>query len=248
MRFAVIAAVTAASGCVTLHSGTTQRIRVASTPPDAQVFLDGQLVGATPLDVTVSRRNRRPMLVIEKDGFPRHERRLRRSETWRVLDSFGIGVGLTWVSGALLVGGRERGLSFWETMAVGGIGAAPSVIDYLTGAVFAFPDRIDVDLAPKGPEWWLRVPERGPRLHEPAGLRERLSKSLSASPPGFEAAAQQAVGAVEPLSHVPLRDVEAVGQPPRSGGPRCPAACTTSRNASGSSSMAASSRHRNSMA
>ena len=45
VRLIVIAAVIAASGCVTLHSGTTQRIRVASTPPDAQVFLDGQLVG-----------------------------------------------------------------------------------------------------------------------------------------------------------------------------------------------------------
>ena len=88
MRFAVIAAVIAASGCVTLHSGTTQRIRVASTPPDAQVFLDGQLVGATPLDVTVSRRNRRPVLVVEKGGFPRHERRLRRSETWRITGIF----------------------------------------------------------------------------------------------------------------------------------------------------------------
>lgn len=79
------------------------------------------------------------MLVIEKDGFLRHERRLLRSETWRVLDSLGIAVGLAWVSGALLVGGRERGLSFWETMAVGGIGPAPGVIDYLTGAVFASP-------------------------------------------------------------------------------------------------------------
>ena len=57
----MIAAVIAVSGCVTLHSGTTQRIRVASTLPDTQVFLDGQLVGATPLDVTVSRRNRRPV-------------------------------------------------------------------------------------------------------------------------------------------------------------------------------------------
>lgn len=156
MRFVVIAAVIAVSGCVTQHSGTTQRIRVASTPPDAQVLLDGQLVGVTPLDVTVSRRNHRPVLVVEKHGFPRHERRLRRSETWRILASVGTGAGLAWVSGALIVGGHERGLSFWETMSVGGIGAAPGVIDYLTGAVFAFPDRVDVDLAS----------ERGRRLHD----------------------------------------------------------------------------------
>ena len=188
MKFAVIAAAIATSGCVTLHSGTTQRIRVASTPPDAQVFLDGQLVGATPLDVAVSRRNRRPLLVIKKDGFPRHERRLRRSETWRILDSVGTGAGLAYISGALIVRGRERGLSFWETMAVWGIGAAPGVIDYLTGAVFAFPDRVNVELAPKGPEWWLREPERARRLHEPAGLRERLSQSLSASALGLEPA------------------------------------------------------------
>ena len=36
-------------------------------------------------------------------------------------------------------------------MAVWDIGAAPSVIDYLTGTVFAFPDRVDVDLAPRAP-------------------------------------------------------------------------------------------------
>ena len=180
MRLAAIVAVIAASsGCVTLHSGTTQRIRVASTPPDAQVFLDGRPVGTTPVDVTVSRRNRRPVLVIEKDGFPRHERRLRRAETWRVLDSIGTGAALGWFSGALIAA-RTGGVTFWQTIAVWSIGAAPGVIDYLTGVVFAFPDRVDVDLAPGGLGWRLREPERGRRLREPAGLRQRLSRSLGA--------------------------------------------------------------------
>ena len=64
--------------------------------------------------------------------------------------------GAAYISCALIVGGRERWALLLGDDAGWGIGAAPSVTDYLTGAVFAFPDRINVDLAPRGPEWWLQ--------------------------------------------------------------------------------------------
>ena len=34
--------------------------------------------------------------------------------------------------------------------------ALPAAVDVLSGAVFRFPRRVDVDLAARGPEWWLR--------------------------------------------------------------------------------------------
>ena len=77
------------------------------------------------------------------------------------------------------------------------------VIEYLT--------RVDVDLAPRGPECRLREPERGRGLREPAGLPERLSRSLGASALGLEPATQQVVGPLLPAGHVPLRDLLPAG-------------------------------------
>ena len=73
------AAVITASGCVTLYGGAVQRVGVTSTPPDAQVLLDGRPVDVTPVDVTVSSRDPNPVITIEKDGFPPYRRRLQRS-------------------------------------------------------------------------------------------------------------------------------------------------------------------------
>ncbi len=67
----------ALSGC-SLSNGRTQIVRVRSVPPDAQVWLDGERVGTTPLDVEVRRRNAGPALRIEKNGFAPAERILPR--------------------------------------------------------------------------------------------------------------------------------------------------------------------------
>ena len=66
---ALAAAVLATANCATLYvNGTTQRIEVTSTPPGAEVFLDGEPVGTTPAEVVVSRRNRDRVIHIEKEG------------------------------------------------------------------------------------------------------------------------------------------------------------------------------------
>ena len=182
MRIIAIAVVViTAPGCMTLYGGATQRVRVVSTPPDAQVFLDGQPVGVTPVDVTVSRRNPRPVISIEKDGYPTYRRRPQRSDSvGRILGSVGIGAGLGFVAAIAIIGGREiddPGMAGWA------IGAMSPVIDYRSGALFKFPDRIDARLARRAPGW-LQEPERRRRerdrwLREPAGLRESLSRSLA---------------------------------------------------------------------
>ena len=71
------------------------------------------------------------------------------SARW-ILDSVGTGAALGWFSGALIAG---RGGP--------NVGAAPEGGPiYLTRAVFAFPDQVDVELVPRHPEWGLREPER----------------------------------------------------------------------------------------
>ena len=56
------------SGCATILKGKHQTIPVASTPTNADIILDGNLQGQTPIDLEV-RRKRDHLLTIEKDGF-----------------------------------------------------------------------------------------------------------------------------------------------------------------------------------
>ncbi|MDQ1832694.1 hypothetical protein [Massilia scottii] len=79
--FAMVAAALALSGCASMHSGTTQQVKVSSNPVGATVYTavkttDSQgnesvtnkvAVGVTPLTVTLSRKH--GALYVEKAGF-----------------------------------------------------------------------------------------------------------------------------------------------------------------------------------
>ena len=176
LRTAPIAAL-AAVGCATLQTnGSTQRILVSSTPPAAEVFLDGQAVGVTPVEVVVSRRAE-PVVRIEKDGFRPSEQTLRRSTSWWLLVDVGVGA---LVSIYALAHRQADGVDphFGHTAAVAA-GAAPVVLDYLTGAAFKFPPRVHAHLAQRAPGSRLREPERDRWLREPDRLRENLRRSLT---------------------------------------------------------------------
>ncbi len=56
------------SGCATVVKGTTQKIPVASDPPGADVIANGQLLGQTPIDITLQRK-RDHLVTISKDGY-----------------------------------------------------------------------------------------------------------------------------------------------------------------------------------
>lgn len=57
-----------AGGCASIVKGTTQSIPVASSPSGADVKLDGNKVGQTPLTVEVKRKTDH-LLTIEKAGY-----------------------------------------------------------------------------------------------------------------------------------------------------------------------------------
>ena len=120
----------AATGCATLQTnGSTQRIPVTSTPPAAEVLLDGQAVGVTPVEVVVSRRAEHEIR-IEKEGWRSSEQTLRRSTSWWLLADVGVG-------------------HFGHTLGVAA-GAGPVLLDYLIGAAFRFQSRVDASLEPAG--------------------------------------------------------------------------------------------------
>ncbi len=203
----------ATASCATLFNGTTQRIHVASTPPGAEVFLDGEPVGATPTEISVSRRNREPQIRIQKEGSA-HYVWPRRGTSLRILPSIAAGAYLGYASAIGL------GCDECDSPNLVGlfIGLVPAVIDLVTGAAYEFPSRVDATLAPRGPEWSLRNPERRHRerdrwLLEPAGLRENLSRSLAPrrSAVSLEPPAQQAVRSMQPSGYVPLGDMQPPG-------------------------------------
>ena len=148
-RFALVAAVLAATGCATMANGTTQRIRVTSDPPGASVFLDGRPVGTTPTQITANRRNRESVIGIEKEGFQPATYRVERREDWStVLWDVALGVAIITATGRLMLEHDEANLTFGQTIVAFGAGATPGIVDYANGAAFRFPPRIDVLLEP----------------------------------------------------------------------------------------------------
>lgn len=168
MRFlrtlAAFAVVLAAAGCATMANGTTQRIRVTSDPPGASVFLNGRPVGTTPTQITASRRNREPVIGVERDGFQPAVYRLERREDWStVLWDVALGVAII-TTGRLMLG--EANPTFGQTIAAFGVGATPGIVDYANGAAFRFPPRLDAILEPE------------PRLGRPDQFLEDLNRAL----------------------------------------------------------------------
>jgi hypothetical protein len=56
------------TGCATLVSGSSQRIHVDSTPPGAEVLVDGAFVGRTPMASEVRRKDEHDVM-LRMDGF-----------------------------------------------------------------------------------------------------------------------------------------------------------------------------------
>ena len=142
----------ASAGCATLQvNGSTQRIAVESTPSGAQVVLNGDAVGRTPLDVEVRRRDAEVDLRVEKAGFNSQERSLQRSwSSWLLCDvALGMFLGFYALLGQSgddwwTIG--ERGPTLSELMVGAVVGASPVLLDLVSGAAFAFPDSVEAHL------------------------------------------------------------------------------------------------------
>ncbi len=69
LRFATaFILVLSAAGCATLQKGSHQRVPIESEPPGAQVYINHEPAGETPMYAVLSRRSGH-MVEIRKDGF-----------------------------------------------------------------------------------------------------------------------------------------------------------------------------------
>lgn len=76
------------SGSATIISGTNQTLNFQSEPPGAQVILDGQMVGVTPVSVNIP-KSRRSSVMFQLDGYQTVTRDLnRRYDTITLLSIF----------------------------------------------------------------------------------------------------------------------------------------------------------------
>src|ERR1700733_8900152 len=69
MRGFVLGLLIAASGCATIMAGGPDQIPVNSNPPGAAVFVDGILVGQTPMVITLDRAHSEGRIQIQAPGF-----------------------------------------------------------------------------------------------------------------------------------------------------------------------------------
>ena len=137
LRTIALAAVLAMAGCATLFNGTSQRIKVISEPPGADVFLDGELAGTTPTEIVVSRRRREPELRVVDESGNAEYRWLRRSLSGR-----------TWlnVSAGAFFGYSAYGYFDQEEGNPGAgifVSFVPMIIDMALGGAYKFPSRLD---------------------------------------------------------------------------------------------------------
>lgn len=91
-RFIALTLVAASlSGCATIMHGGNQSVGFSSNPSGAQVYVDNQVVGVTPVTATLSRKDQH-LVRVEMQGYAPYEMRLNRSMSG-------------WVWGNLLIGG-----------------------------------------------------------------------------------------------------------------------------------------------
>ena len=115
----LIALLCAVGGCATIMAGGPDRIPVSTNPPGAAVYLDGVMVGQTPLMLTLDRSRSNGQIRIEMQGF----------------------------APVILTRSKDINGWFWANLCLGGL--IGIVVDLITGDVKRFDDTpIAIGLTP----------------------------------------------------------------------------------------------------
>ena len=126
-----------ASGCATIMNGRHQRVTVVSEPPGAEVVLDDEAAGVTPVTVDVSRFNP-GTLQISKQGFVCEYRKIERMLSRWILGSVAL----------VVLPATAQGDSTDPVIGVLGSLASTVGIDVLTGGAFKLENVIRIELEP----------------------------------------------------------------------------------------------------
>ena len=145
---AVGAAVFFSSGCALTLGGSMQRVRVNTTPPGAQVLVNGELAGMTPTEVVLRRRDADAALCVRRDGFGSEWIMPQRGfSRWLWVDV----VLSALLTGAGLVSGQGETESIGPGRVLARSALGPAVIlvpSFITGAAYAFQGSVDATLTP----------------------------------------------------------------------------------------------------
>ena len=57
------------SSCATIFTGSRQTVKVATIPPGADVFVEGEKMGQTPTEITLKKGFNPESVVVKKEGF-----------------------------------------------------------------------------------------------------------------------------------------------------------------------------------
>jgi hypothetical protein len=156
------------SGCATIFRGTTQKVKINSSPQGAEIYVCGKNTGkVTPSEVTINRRVKKTKLMKSNGQYLEVKKEGRRNEQSYVLKKEGyddlmikdrrkISVG-GFISNAPLIGvaaygGLEAILATWlgtvGGLCLSGPLAISAVIDFSTGAMYTYNKEFFGELKP----------------------------------------------------------------------------------------------------
>lgn len=132
LSIVLAAAILATPGCATLFNGLGQRVEIVSDPPGAEVAVNGEPAGSTPVTVSVgrSRTNHRIRVGQDEVMLQRH--------TLSPLVWLNLPMGLLTAALAIPDDGDDRGL---VEMSI--LGLMPIAADLVTGGLYRFRGPLD---------------------------------------------------------------------------------------------------------
>lgn len=122
-------------GCATIFHGRMEEIEVISEPPGARVLIEDKQISTTPGEIRV-RMKRNLTLRFEREGYDPYEVEVKRRLSWKLLLNLYLSGYVGYMTAPLQEG--------WPACA---LFAFPWGIDFLTGAAFVGPSRIEVKLS-----------------------------------------------------------------------------------------------------
>lgn len=92
------------SSCATILTGSRQTVKVATFPPGADVYVEGEKMGQTPTEITLKKGFNPESVVVKKEGF--ENKNLPLNTTFNpvaILNLFGlIGWGIDAATGSMM--------------------------------------------------------------------------------------------------------------------------------------------------
>ena len=103
--FAVLAIFTFSFGsCATIFTGPRQTVKIATFPPGADVFVEGEKMGQTPTEISLKKGFNPESVVVKKEGFENKNVPLNTTfNPVAILNLFGLlGWGIDAATGAMM--------------------------------------------------------------------------------------------------------------------------------------------------